>query len=250
MSFDEDKDRRVMQEEARREQEKEREMDNRETQKKIAENPLDRAQREMTETRDILRQKYEVKECSTCRDFTNHVEVDTPNGKAFQCEVCGTFFEEEEAPIKVKVKRMEKGTATFMEPYVDREGYHEVTVEKYFWKCPCGLVWAARHDAQSCASRGHKAAYERHYGGMMLNNQWVGGRVYVIRSIRKETEKAKEEKAPTDIHCNFCGGELGDVEKQPHGNPNFAEYRTCLSCDYQWAKEYWKWLAEQQGVKA
>jgi hypothetical protein len=56
--------------------------------------------------------------------------------------------------------------------------------------------------------------------------------------------------APKDIHCNFCNGKLGAVETQKHSNPNFAEYRTCLNCGYQWAKEYWKWLAEQQGVKA
>jgi hypothetical protein len=55
---------------------------------------------------------------------------------------------------------------------------------------------------------------------------------------------------PKDIHCNFCGGELGDVEHQVHSNPNFAEYRTCLKCGYQWAKEYWAWLARVQGVGA
>jgi len=118
MSCSEDNDLRVMQEESRREQEKERELDNRE--------------------------------------------------------------------VQVKVKRMEKGKATFMEPYADREGYHEVTVEKYFWKCPCGLVWATRHAAQECTARGHKTSYERRYGGSIINGEWIGGRVYVVRSIRKE----------------------------------------------------------------
>jgi len=56
-------------------------------------------------------------------------------------------------------------------------------------------------------------------------------------------------KMPKDIVCNFCDGVLGDVEKQPHDNPNFAEYRTCLKCGYQWAKEYWAWLARVQNVK-
>jgi len=58
------------------------------------------------------------------------------------------------------------------------------------------------------------------------------------------------EKHKVDIKCNFCGGELGDVEKQPHDNPMFAEYRTCLKCGHQWAKEYWAWLAKEQGVEA
>ena len=39
-------------------------------------------------------QHYEVKKCLTCKAFTNHVEVDTTNGKAFQCETCGSFFED------------------------------------------------------------------------------------------------------------------------------------------------------------
>lgn len=67
----------------------------------------------------------------------------------------------------------------------------------------------------------------------------------VVRNVLKIYETK-----PKDIVCNFCGGELGDVEKQDHSNPNFAEYRTCLKCGYQWAKEYWAWLAEVQGVKA
>ena len=43
------------------------------------------------------KQRYKVLECATCREMTNHVEVDTVSGKAFQCEICGTFFEEEES---------------------------------------------------------------------------------------------------------------------------------------------------------
>ena len=42
------------------------------------------------------KQKYDVRECSTCGDFTNHVEVDTVAGKVWQCEICGTYWEEEQ----------------------------------------------------------------------------------------------------------------------------------------------------------
>lgn len=58
----------------------------------------------------------------------------------------------------------------------------------------------------------------------------------------------KAVRSKQDIACHFCGGILGDIEKQEHPNPNFAEFRTCLTCGYQWAKDYWKWLAKEQGV--
>jgi hypothetical protein len=73
-----------------------------------------------------------------------------------------------------------------------------------------------------------------------MSYSWLG-------DTQRGEQTGKALKA-SDIHCHFCGGELGDVETQPHSNPNFAEYRTCLSCDYQWAKEYWAWLAQSQGV--
>jgi transposase-like protein len=73
---------------------------------------------------------------------------------------------------------------------------------------------------------------------------------YVHAKMASLTEWLDKNPINKDIHCNFCDGELGDVEKQPHDNPNFAEYRTCLKCGYQWAKEYWAWLAKEQGVSA
>ena len=39
--------------------------------------------------------------------------------------------------------------------------------------------------------------------------------------------------------CDWCGGNLGRVQKQEHSNPGFAEYRACTKCGYQWAKTYW-----------
>lgn len=73
-------------------------------------------------------------------------------------------------------------------------------------------------------------------------------------SNRAKMDALKEwlDKNPVkiDICCNFCGGKLGDVKHQKHDNPNFAEYRVCMTCSYQWAKEYWAWLAKVQGVTA
>jgi len=51
-----------------------------------------------------------------------------------------------------------------------------------------------------------------------------------------------EELMWSGLRCNFCGGFLGATEHQDHDNPGFAKYKTCLDCDYQWAKEYWPWL--------
>jgi len=68
--------------------------------------------------------------------------------------------------------------------------------------------------------------------------------------IHELNRKVREKLKFKDIMCNFCGGELGDVEHQKHDNPNFAEYRSCLKCGYQWAKEYWAWLAKEQEVAA
>jgi len=41
------------------------------------------------------------------------------------------------------------------------------------------------------------------------------------------------------LRCKWCGGFLGAVETQDHDNPNFAEFRICLKCGYQWAKQYY-----------
>lgn len=60
--------------------------------------------------------------------------------------------------------------------------------------------------------------------------------------------KLRQIAKKQDIACHFCGGCLGAIEKQNHPNPDFAEFRTCLKCGYQWAKRYWKWLAKEQGV--
>ena len=46
------------------------------------------------------------------------------------------------------------------------------------------------------------------------------------------------------MKCNFCGGTLGATQKQNHDNPDFAEYKTCLKCGYDWARAYWASLAE------
>ena len=40
--------------------------------------------------------------------------------------------------------------------------------------------------------------------------------------------------------CNFCSGNLGRVQHQKHSNPDFASYRSCIKCGYQWAKKYTK----------
>jgi DNA-directed RNA polymerase subunit M/transcription elongation factor TFIIS len=48
------------------------------------------------------------------------------------------------------------------------------------------------------------------------------------------------------MKCGFCGGNLGAIQTQKHDNPMFAEYRVCLKCNYQWAKEYWEWLERQE----
>jgi hypothetical protein len=58
--------------------------------------------------------------------------------------------------------------------------------------------------------------------------------------------KLEMEARPDVLICSFCGGYLGATETQEHDNPNFAEYKTCLECRYQWAKEYWSWLKKQQ----
>ena len=54
--------------------------------------------------KDELRHKvqstveYAEKECSTCKDLTSHVLVDHPSGKGhvWQCEICATFWQEEQ----------------------------------------------------------------------------------------------------------------------------------------------------------
>ena len=48
------------------------------------------------------------------------------------------------------------------------------------------------------------------------------------------------------LKCNFCGGKLGAVRTQHHENEYFTDYRVCSKCGYQWSKQYWPWLKEQQ----
>ena len=59
--------------------------------------------------------------------------------------------------------------------------------------------------------------------------------------------KANNKRAER-LTCKWCGAPVGEVEKQEHDNPDFAEYRTCRDCGYQWAKKYWGELkpAERQ----
>tara|TARA_Y100000310_G_scaffold216799_1_gene217860 strand:+ start:42 stop:233 length:192 start_codon:yes stop_codon:yes gene_type:complete len=40
--------------------------------------------------------------------------------------------------------------------------------------------------------------------------------------------------------CKWCKGTLGPILTQEHDNPDYAEYRVCMKCDYQWAKLHWK----------
>jgi len=63
-------------------------------------------------------------------------------------------------------------------------------------------------------------------------------------SVRKWNNIEPQEVE--DLRCNFCGGHLGAIETQKHDNPNFAEFRTCMKCNHQWAKQYWRWLKEMQ----
>lgn len=46
------------------------------------------------------------------------------------------------------------------------------------------------------------------------------------------------------LRCDWCNTPLGPTEYQPHDNPDFAEYKTCRGCGYQWAKKYWDTLRE------
>lgn len=93
-----------------------------------------------------------------------------------------------------KVRRMEKGETSIMQMEPNSTAYHKVTITKNFWMCAdCGLVWAMRHDAQTCASRDHKPSYVKRYGGYMENGVWKGGQEYTISSIRQE--KVSKEAA-------------------------------------------------------
>jgi len=93
-----------------------------------------------------------------------------------------------------KVTKMEKGHAEWMEP--DAEGHYHIREkeDKPRWKCPCGLVWTMKHDAQECTSRGHIPHYDIHYGGTNINGQYVGSTTYTIRAIRKE--EVNHDKTP------------------------------------------------------
>jgi hypothetical protein len=93
-----------------------------------------------------------------------------------------------------KIKKMEKGPATFMEPNLNSEDgfYHEVTVIKNYWKClGCGRVWTTQHDARDCESRKHKGSYQLHYGGMWMNGRLVNARIYTIHCVRREPLEVK-----------------------------------------------------------
>lgn len=87
---------------------------------------------------------------------------------------------------KIKVTKMEKGHAEWMEPDVDGHWHPREKEDKPRWKCPCGLVWTMKHDAEECTSRGHVAHYDMHYGGYVENGQFKGGIVYTIRAVRMD----------------------------------------------------------------
>ena len=45
----------------------------------------------------------------------------------------------------------------------------------------------------------------------------------------------------TDVKmvCGFCDGALSGIKTQKHDDPDFAEYKTCVKCNYDWSKKYW-----------
>lgn len=95
----------------------------------------------------------------------------------------------------------------------------------------------------------NREAIEQEYlSGEDLSPRYL--QISLAEQAKQTALKEYLEKHKKDIVCNFCGGELGDVKHQKHDNPNFAEYRVCMTCSYQWAKEYWAWLAKVQGVEA
>ena len=83
-----------------------------------------------------------------------------------------------------KVKKMEKGEATFMIPTASGSGYIEETVIKNYWMCKtCGFVWTTRRNAQNCK---HVGSFIVRYGGYYENNRQIGGTHYTIKAVRKE----------------------------------------------------------------
>lgn len=82
--------------------------------------------------------------------------------------------------------RMEKSATDYMEPML--HGYVQRTAEyASAWKCSdCGLVWQKKWYADTCGDRGHKSAFQQHYGGYVLNGKYVGGTSYTRQALRRE----------------------------------------------------------------
>src|SRR5512141_2061531 len=68
---------------------------------------------------------------------------------------------------KSSVTRLnEKVTHEIMEPYLsgDMLTYHEESITTNTWRCnACGLIWAKKWYAETCASRNHKTSFDQVY---------------------------------------------------------------------------------------
>ena len=59
-----------------------------------------------------------------------------------------------------------------------------------------------------------------------------------------EQQLPQKERQKVKLKCTSCKGILGPTLIQEHDNPDFAEYKVCTNCDYQWAKKFWNILSE------
>lgn len=85
------------------------------------------------------------------------------------------------------VTRRDPIRAHIMEPLLDG-GYRDADVKKYAWRCDgCGLVWAMKHQAVDCESRGHVAHYmQRYVYGPIVNGQPTREKWYDRDAIGRE----------------------------------------------------------------
>ncbi len=91
---------------------------------------------------------------------------------------------------KSRIQMMEGSDVTLMEPDMRSDSANawvEVTVRKHLWKClGRGYVWQMKHEAESCAARGHRGAYTRYCGGWIENGVHRGGAQITFRARRHE----------------------------------------------------------------
>lgn len=75
---------------------------------------------------------------------------------------------------------------TVMEPLMDGS-YRERHITKQSYRCECGLVWAIKWHAETCANRQHAAVWSQRYvTGPITNGKPAAERFYERRAVRRE----------------------------------------------------------------